>query len=80
MRTGAESLVYDGEYIPTVSSMRVSNLKEGWVYQYRVAAINRVGEGEKSPLSAMMIAAQVPARGAVPEFVSATASTIGLRF
>ena len=57
VRTGAETLVYDGKGVPTVSSMRVNDLAEGSYYQYRVAAINRVSEGAKSPLSAQLIAA-----------------------
>jgi hypothetical protein len=51
VRTGTEALVYDGAGIPTVTSTRVEGLEEGEFYQYRVSAINRVGEGAKSPLS-----------------------------
>jgi hypothetical protein len=51
VKTGAETLVYDGSGIPTVSSMLVAGLIEGELYQYRASAINRVGEGAKSPLS-----------------------------
>lgn len=38
--------------MPTVSSLTVDGLLEGEWYQYRVSAINRVGEGPLSPLSA----------------------------
>lgn len=72
--------MYDGTGIPTVSSTRVDGLKEGEYYQYRVSAINRVGEGPKSELSAKFIAAQLPARGAIPVFVSASSSQIVFEF
>jgi len=80
VRTGTEVLVYDGAGIPTVSSTRVEDLEEGEYYQYRVSAINRAGEGAKSPLSAQFIAAQLPARGAIPAFVAASSSEIALSF
>jgi hypothetical protein len=80
VKTGEETLAYDGQHIPTVSSMKVSALREGEYYRFRVAAINRVGEGPKSPLSAQLIAAQRPARSATPQFVSATSSKIRLAF
>ena len=57
VRTGTETLVYDGADIPTVSSTMIMGLAEGDYYQYRVSAINRVGEGAKSPLSTQLIAA-----------------------
>jgi len=78
VRTGAETLIYDGSNQPTVSSMQVEGLLEGEWYKYRVSAINRVGEGALSPLSVAMISAQVPARSAIPTFLSATSTTITL--
>ena len=57
VRTGAETLVYDGSGVPTVSSMLIEGLLEGELYQFRASAINRVGEGVKSPLSVQLIAA-----------------------
>lgn len=80
VKTGAETLAYDGTDIPTVSSTRVEGLDEGDWYQYSVAAINRVGEGTKSPYSEEFISSQLPARSAIPEFVSATSTTISLAF
>jgi hypothetical protein len=57
VETGAETLAYDGQGIPSASSTRVDGLLEGAYYQYRVTAINRVGEGSKSPLTGQLIAA-----------------------
>jgi hypothetical protein len=57
VKTGEQSLIYDGTDIPTVSSTRVEGLEEGAYYQYSVAAINRVGEGPQSPLSEQLISA-----------------------
>lgn len=39
-----------------------------------------MGEGPKSPLSAQLIAAQLPARGAVPTFIAASSSSITFSF
>ena len=66
MRTGQETLVYDGDQISTVTSTKVENLEEGEYYQYRVAALNRVGEGPKSPLSEAFVSAQKPSKSAPP--------------
>lgn len=52
VRTGSETLAYDGAGIPTVSRKVVEGLEEGEYYRFRVSALNRVGEGSKSPLSA----------------------------
>jgi hypothetical protein len=80
VKTGAETLAYDGTDMPTVSSARVEGLDEGDWYQYSVAAINRVGEGSQSPYSIEFISSQLPARSAIPEFVSATSTSISLAF
>jgi titin len=80
VRTGAESLAYDGARIPTVTSTLVGDLEEGEYYRFRVAAINRVGEGEKSPLSGAFVAGQVPGRGATPSFRAASSSSITFAF
>ena len=68
MTSGGEYLVYDGNHIPTVSSMQVSGLEAGHKYTYQVTALNRVGEGAKSPHSEVMIAATVPGRPEPPTF------------
>jgi hypothetical protein len=55
--TGTEVLIYDGSGLPTVSSTKVTGLTEGSIYRYRASAINRAGEGAKSPVSALLAAA-----------------------
>ena len=80
VRTGEEVLAYDGTGVPTVSSTLVTGLEEGELYQYRVSAINRAGEGAKSPLSPKLLAAEVPARGIIPRRVAFTSDTIELAF
>jgi hypothetical protein len=74
--TGTEVLVYDGSLMPTVNSTRISGLEAGAYYQYKVSAINRAGEGAKSPLSAQLISAQLPARSAIPVWTSASQTQI----
>ena len=80
MTSGGEYLVYDGNRIPTVSSMQVGGLEPGHKYTYRVTALNRVGEGVKSPLSEVMIAATEPGRPESPIFQLATSTTISPTF
>jgi hypothetical protein len=70
--TGGESVIYDGSNIPTVSSHRIARLISGDSYQYRVTAINRVGEGPFSPFTDVIIAATVPSRPETPVFISAS--------
>ena len=72
--------MYDGNHIPTVSSMQINGLEPGHKYTYRVTALNRVGEGEKSPHSEIMISATVPGRPVPPTFQLATSTTISLTF
>ena len=74
--TGGETLVYDGRNIPTVTSYMATGLTSGNRYQFRASAINRVGEGNKSPLSSVIIAATVPTRPEAPTFVDATSISI----
>ncbi len=74
--TGGEQLIYDGSTIPTISSFTSKGLTAGYVYQYRVSAINRVGEGQLSPLSTKIKAANVPSKPSAPYYVSSTSSTI----
>lgn len=45
-----------------------------------MSAINRVGEGTKSPYSVNIIAAQVPGRPNPPTYISSTDTTITLQF
>ena len=77
--SGGESVIYDGRNIPTVSSHEIKGLTSGHEYQYRVTAINRVGEGGFSPLSQIIIAATVPSRPEPPMFTHATQALIGLK-
>ena len=76
MTTGGEQLIYDGSTIPTIYSFTSKGLTAGYVYQYRVSAINRVGEGQLSPLSTKIKAANVPSKPSAPYYVSSTSSTI----
>ena len=78
--TGGEYLVYDGSNIPTVSSQQVKGLQAGHKYKYRVAALNRVGEGERSPYSDAFVSATFPGRPEPPTFQFATATQITLTF
>lgn len=71
-------MIYDGTNIPTVSSHEVKGLTSGYEYQYRVTALNRVGEGLFSPMTAVLVAATVPERPDPPIFRSVTTSLIGL--
>lgn len=72
-------MIYDGTNIPTVTSTVINNLVAGDQYMYRVTGINRVGEGNKSPYSAVIMAASVPSRPDQPIFLSATSTTITIQ-
>ena len=78
--TGGEYLVYDGSNIPTVSSQQIKGLQPGHKYTYRAAALNRVGEGEKSPYSDTFVSATFPGRPEPPTFEFATSTQITLTF
>jgi c-di-GMP-binding flagellar brake protein YcgR len=61
VRTGNETVAYDGSHIPSATSVNITNLTSGEYYKFRVTAINRAGEGEKSPITTSVISAQLPA-------------------
>ena len=69
-------MIYDGSSISTVTSFTSSGLTPGNVYQYRVSALNRVGEGSVSPYSIKIKAANVPGRPQTPTYASSSDSTI----
>ena len=50
----------------------------GHEFRYRVTAINRVGESEKSPFSEVIVAATVPGRPEPPVFLQATSTVVTL--
>lgn len=68
--------MYDGSGIPTVTSAKISGLTPGHDYIYRVSALNRVGEGDKSPDSVTIKAAEVPGRPIPPVYVTSSSTTI----
>lgn len=74
--TGGEYLVYNGSSIPTITSFNSSGLFPGHYYQYRVRALNRVGNGPLSAFSPQIRAAQVPARPEAPIYLRSTATSI----
>ena len=76
--TGGVFLVYDGTNIPTVSSHKVKNLTPGHLYAYQVSALNRVGEGDKSPISNDFYSAKLPGRPEAPEVEFTESTRIGL--
>lgn len=59
-----------------MTSFTQTGLTPGNVYQYRVSAINRVGEGALSPYSIKIMAANVPSRPGTPWYISSTSTTI----
>jgi hypothetical protein len=74
--TGGVYLIYDGSSISTVTSYTTTGLTPGNVYQYRVSALNRVGEGDFSPYSIQIKAATIPSRPGTPHYVSSTSASI----
>jgi hypothetical protein len=62
MTSGGEFLIYDGSYIPTVTSTSTTKVTGGHSFKYRVLAINRVGDSKLSPFSAVIVASSVPGR------------------
>lgn len=76
---GGEFVVYDGTNIPTVTSHKINGLYSGHEFIYRVTALNRVGESDKSPFSQVIMAATVPGRPEPPVFLHATSSIVNLQ-
>ena len=70
--------MYDGINIPTVSSVKVKGLTPGHLFAYRVAGLNRIGEGPLSPISGDLYAATLPSRPEAPRVDYSLSTEVGL--